>query len=444
LSSFNISGNPFAFGSQNTANSYFGFAGNQTGAGGDNVGTGQIALLNNGTGNGNTADGVAALKLNSGGSDNSAVGSFALSSNTTGSNNTALGANAGPDSGHPALNNATAIGANAQVTASNAMVLGSINGVNGATADTLVGIGTTAPAAKLDVHGNANFTGAITFAAGQTFPGAGTITGVTAGTGLSGGGTSGTVPLSLNTGYTDGRYAQLGANNIFSGVQVINNNVGIGISSPLYALHTMGLIRSETGGFSAGGSAPVLVDAPYVTGGRLAILANGNVGIDNPNPATNLDVGGSIHASGSLTAGGLLSAAGGLSIKNDRTMNSAPHMYANGFIPGPIPAGALIIPIAMIVSKDILITRMVLLGTNTCSANGPLTFTIFTGTGYPSQAVFSMNVPDTLPPISDSQPLSIPVAAGSALSVSLNVTPSCPFGIQAPTNIAVGMEYVMQ
>jgi len=31
--------------------------------------------------------------------------------------------------------------------------LGSINGANGATADTLVGIGTTAPKAKLDVTG---------------------------------------------------------------------------------------------------------------------------------------------------------------------------------------------------------------------------------------------------------------------------------------------------
>ncbi len=478
LSSFNISGNPFAFGSQNTGNSYFGFAGNQTGAGDDNVGTGQIALLNNGAGSGNTADGVAALKLNSGGSNNSAVGSFALSSNTTGSNNTALGANAGPDSGHPTLNNATAIGANAQVTASNAMVLGSINGVNGATADTLVGIGTTAPAAKLDVHGNANFTGPITFASGQTFPGAGTITGVTAGTGLSGGGTSGTVPLSLNTSFSDGRYAQLGAKNTFTGVQVINNNVGIGISSPAVALHANGTIRSETGGFSAGGTAPVLVDAPFITGGRLAILANGNVGINNPNPQTNLDVSGTISAfvvdaaadvnatrsvnTGSLnvvgggdvstgittdhgiTAAGNVSVGGSVIIRNDIPMSAAPHMYANGFIPGPIPAGALIIPIAMIVSKAILITRMVLLGTNTCSSGGPLTFTIFTGTGYPNQAVFSMNVPDTAPPISDSQPLSIPVAAGSALSVSLNATPTCPFGTQAPTNIAVGMEYVMQ
>ena len=51
------------------------------------------------------------------------------------------------------LTNTTAIGANAQVSQSNSLVLGGINGANGATADTLVGIGTTAPKAKLDITG---------------------------------------------------------------------------------------------------------------------------------------------------------------------------------------------------------------------------------------------------------------------------------------------------
>jgi trimeric autotransporter adhesin len=90
----------------------------------------------------------------------------------------------------------------------------------------LVGIGTAQPAHTLDVHGTAGFTGAVTFgspvtfAPGQTFPGgggAGSITGVTAGTGLSGGGTSGNVTLNLNTAFTDARYAQLGTANIFTG-----------------------------------------------------------------------------------------------------------------------------------------------------------------------------------------------------------------------------------
>jgi len=45
---------------------------------------------------------------------------------------------------------------------------------------------------------------------------AGTITGVTAGTDLTGGGTSGNVTVNLNTTATDARYAQLNANNTFS------------------------------------------------------------------------------------------------------------------------------------------------------------------------------------------------------------------------------------
>jgi len=180
-------------------------------------------------------------------------------------------------------------------------VLGSINGVNGATADTNVGIGTTAPGAKLDVRGTANFGGLITFAAGQTFPGAGTITAVNPGTGLSGGGTSSAVTLNLNNTYTDGRYAQLAANNTFSGVQTINNSVGIGtFPNSVFALQTIGTIRSETGGLSIGGTAPVTVDAPFTPGGRFTILSNGNVGINNPSPTTNLDVQGNIDARGTL------------------------------------------------------------------------------------------------------------------------------------------------
>jgi hypothetical protein len=62
-----------------------------------------------------------------------------------------------------------------------------------------VGIGTTTPAYTLDVNGTARFTGAVNFAAGQSFPGTGTLTSVAAGTGLSGGGTSGAVTLT-NTG----------------------------------------------------------------------------------------------------------------------------------------------------------------------------------------------------------------------------------------------------
>ncbi|HBE83809.1 MAG TPA: hypothetical protein DDW24_13685, partial [Blastocatellia bacterium] len=55
--------------------------------------------------------------------------------------------------------NATAIGHRAQVQQDNSIVLGSINGINSATSDTNVGIGTTAPTQRLHVVGNSVLTG---------------------------------------------------------------------------------------------------------------------------------------------------------------------------------------------------------------------------------------------------------------------------------------------
>lgn len=175
--------------------------------------------------------------------------------------------------------------------------------------------------------------GVINFAAGQTFPGTGpgTITGVTAGTGLNGGGTSGNVPVSLNTAFTDGRYPQLTAFNVFTNVQEFNNLVGIGVN-PLFALHVNGTIRSETE-LSLGGTAPLLVDAPGIAGGHFAVLASGKVGIDNPSPAATLDVIGNVSASGPLTVGGNITGGGTLTVSGKVTgPNGAGLPIAYGFI----------------------------------------------------------------------------------------------------------------
>jgi hypothetical protein len=165
-------------GSENTATGTDALAHNTTGYA--DTASGWYALVNNTTGVANTADGNQALQLNTDGSSNTASGFQALSYNT-GSVNTASGAQAlaynttgnyntasGSGAGKPAdgsfvtgslnsffgtltalgtgsLTNATAIGALAEVTQSNSMVLGSINGVNSATSDTNVGIATTSP-----------------------------------------------------------------------------------------------------------------------------------------------------------------------------------------------------------------------------------------------------------------------------------------------------------
>jgi len=168
-SSYQIGSNLFAFGSFRFANAFLGFAGNTTMTGANNTASGFEALVSNTTGSQNTASGALAL-LNNTGSKNTANGFEALVSNTTGNQNTAAGYTAGftADSsfitgsnntaigtftafGTGSLTNATAIGADAEVDASNSLVLGSINGVNGATADTFVGIGITSPQSKLQV-----------------------------------------------------------------------------------------------------------------------------------------------------------------------------------------------------------------------------------------------------------------------------------------------------
>ena len=138
-------------GYNNVATGNYALSSNSTGY--FNNATGAYALNNNTTGFQNTADGRAALYFNTTGSNNTGLGNHAGgpadNSNVTGSSNTFIGAGTAPSTG--SLSNTTAIGANAEVTASNSLVLGSINGINSATADTNVGIGTTAPATLLHV-----------------------------------------------------------------------------------------------------------------------------------------------------------------------------------------------------------------------------------------------------------------------------------------------------
>jgi hypothetical protein len=110
-----------------------------------------------------------------------------------------------------------------------------------------VGIGTTTPAANLDVKGTEDVhntltlfpsgsspalslsgtafsvspTGKVTFVSGQTYPG--TITDVKAGTDLLGGGTSGIVTLNLDTT----KVPQLNTANMFTGNQSVKGNVSV-------------------------------------------------------------------------------------------------------------------------------------------------------------------------------------------------------------------------
>ncbi len=170
-----------------TLNSFFGYAaGNGNTSGISNTGIGYNAIIANTIGNYNTAMGVqtlatasgsnnTALGVNSGysissGGNNTALGFYAMNNQPaaaiTGSNNTAVGYNSGINTTTGSYNtllgynsqiststftNSTGVGAYSYPGASDALILGSIAGLNTAANSTKVGIGTTTPADALVV-----------------------------------------------------------------------------------------------------------------------------------------------------------------------------------------------------------------------------------------------------------------------------------------------------
>ncbi len=308
-------------GSANTADGAGALASNN---GSWNTATGSQALNVNSTGSNNTGTGNRALQTNDAGSNNAAVGACALLNTTRSGNsqacaaaapgsadaNTAMGTLAGKtnatgnsntfvgfgaDAASGGLTNATAIGANAVVSASNALVLGGTgaNAVN-------VGIGTASPSATLQIDEN-NAQNADTLLIGSTSRGlrmrdTGTYIDLE----------SFGDPLFINN--------TTGQNTILNGN---GGKVGIGTGGPTATLEVNGTGKfdglvtfapSQTfpgmGTVTSVGSGAGLTGGPITGSGTLSIASGGVTNTMLASPSLTVTAGSGLSGGGPVSLGG--------------------------------------------------------------------------------------------------------------------------------------------
>jgi hypothetical protein len=327
---------------------------------------GAFAGTNITTGFNNSFFGQGSGRNHTTGDNNSFFGGNTGNGNTTGTNNSLFGTLANLADG---LTNATAIGHRAFVQQNNSIVLGSINGVNNANANTFVGIGTTTPSAKLTVGGSGayNTSSAARFDLVNSVANAGYLQNVTD-TGLwqlatTAGATRMVVDPSGNVGIgtiTPSATLQVRANNqnILIGHAGCNSGfAGIGFGASLsgcnnYSMLGNGtdtLINRPAGGtlyfregnatqmfISPGGA--VTIPGNLIVNGTLNASFPSNLGGYIQNTTTqqassNFNISGNGTVGGTLSGSSIVAAFGAASVRMGNSGCSG--------TPGAIPGGAI-------------------------------------------------------------------------------------------------------
>src|SRR5438270_1013156 len=155
-------------------------------------------------------------------------------------------------------------------------------------------------------------TGVISFAPAQTFPSAGSVTSITAGSGLNGGTITTTGTLSLNTVFTDARYLQLNG-----GTMAGKINFAAGQTFP----------GAGGGSVTSVGSGAGLSGGPITGAGTLSIANGGVTNAMLANPSL------TVAAGGGLSGGGAVALGGTVTLNNTGLLNltvSAPLLSSGG------------------------------------------------------------------------------------------------------------------